>query len=87
MEMMQQVDLVSAELDYQMTDFTAAIVSSIQSFAETLNVESEITSDKKAYTEVPMQFDDSNMSKRYEVFMGALRIFMQQSKSTKLHVS
>jgi hypothetical protein len=78
MEMLQQIDLVAAELDYPMTEYTNVIVASIKSYAETLNTEGGVISDKNTYAAAPMKFTDPNMRNRFELFMAGLSVFMQQ---------
>ena len=78
LELLQSFDLVAAELDYPVMDFTRQIVDSIKAYAEKLEatVGSSGESDAQTYTAAPCNFTDDKMKARYAAFLGGLRIFI-----------
>lgn len=77
------LDLIAAELDYQLNDFTSQIISSIKAYSEQLTKEgSEArSSEGHTYVDAPMTFTDPLMKHRYTTFIEGLRIHIKTSKS------
>ena len=71
------IDLVTAELDYVISDFCNEIIESIKSYADTLSASKTgpaDASDSHAYTEAPINFTNERMRTRYSSFLEGLRI-------------
>ena len=77
-ESIQGLDLIAAELDYPMTSFTEQIVTSIRTYAESLQGAQVAQQDDRehTYTSAPMEFSDPKMKQRYYLFLGAFRHYI-----------
>ena len=78
----QTLDLIAAELDYQLCDFTNQIVASLKAYAESIakrQAESGESgefglSEDYSYVDAPMNFTDPQMKARYSIFIEGLRL-------------
>ena len=80
LEVFQTYDLVAAELEFSPTIYTSQIIKSIEAYAEKVKAQGGLATDALTYTAAPMEFHQPSMQERYDVFLGALRKFMQTSK-------